>query len=120
MVKHSTLRCERKAASGVSHSTPQKDSTLMAGFRHSRTAAALAVALAVCAAPARAADLDPYVPGDTTALLVINARQALDSPVVKKYALDKVQAALKQSAEAQRLLTAAGVDPLKDVDRILV
>lgn len=83
-------------------------------------AAALALALAAWAAPAGAADLDPLVPGDATAVASVNVRGLLDAPLVRKHALPALQTALKQNANAQTVLGAAGVDPFRDVDRVVV
>jgi hypothetical protein len=87
-------------------------------------AAAAAVALALPAAAARAAEadkyLDPYLPADTKAVVVINVRQALDAPLVKKHGLDHIKEGLKQNDQLQKMLSAAGMDPLKDVSSITV
>src|SRR5438128_1012730 len=53
-----------------------------------RTGLLAAVCLAWLA-PARAAEVDKLLPNDTEILVTINVRQILDSPLVKKYALDK-------------------------------
>jgi hypothetical protein len=44
----------------------------------------------------------------------------LDSPVGKKYLQEVVKTVLKQNADLQKPLTAAGVDPLKDVSSVVV
>jgi hypothetical protein len=77
-------------------------------------AAALAVALT--ALPARAADAVKYLPDDTQAVVSLNVRQFLDSPLVKKANLDK---ALERDVEAQKVLKDLGLNPLKDVERVL-
>src|SRR5262249_50931606 len=80
---------------------------------------ALAAAL-LLAAPASAAEADKYLPEDTTSVVSVNVRQVLDSPVGKKYLQEVVKTVLKQNADLQKPLTAAGVDPLKDVSSVVV
>jgi hypothetical protein len=75
--------------------------------------------VAVLAAPAvRAAEPDKLVPADADAVVVVNLRQALDSPLVKNYAMEHVKDALKGNEQVAMVLAAAGIDPLKDVDTI--
>ncbi len=80
----------------------------------------VAVALALWAASAGAADLDPFAPGDATAVASIDVRGLLDAPLVRKHALPALQTALKQNENAQVVLREAGVDPFRDVDRIFL
>lgn len=75
-------------------------------------------ALLALAVPARAAEADPYLPDDTEAVLAVNVRQILDSPLVKKFALEKIKEALKESDEVQKVLEELGFDPLKDLENI--
>src|SRR5262245_3368177 len=81
---------------------------------------ALVVAALLAAGPLRAAELDKHLPGDTAAVAVINVRQLLDSPLGKKFLIERYQAALKQNEEAQRMFTALNLDPLKDIDSVVV
>src|SRR5206468_3816222 len=69
-------------------------------------------------APARAADVDKYLPNDTEILVTINLRQILDSALVKKYAVEHLKTAIKSSAETEQVLTAIGLDPMTDVQSI--
>jgi hypothetical protein len=66
-------------------------------------------------APIRAADYEKYLPSDTECVLHANIRQALDSTLGKKYLLPQIEANLKSQSEVQQVLTALGLDPLKDV-----
>jgi len=68
---------------------------------------------------APAADLDRMVPSDAEAVMKLNIKQVLDSALVKKYALDIIKQSL-QNPEAQQMVTATGLDPLKDLDSITV
>jgi len=80
----------------------------------------LAAAVALLAAPvARAAEVDRLLPADSEAVVVINFRQALDSEIVKKYALGQLKDVLA-GGDAQKVLKELGIDPLKDVDRVSV
>ena len=76
--------------------------------------------LLLAALPARAADIDPFVPQDTESLLNVNVRQILDSSLIKKHVLEMAQEALRSNDQAQDILNALGFDPFKDLDRILV
>jgi len=82
----------------------------------------VALGAVVCfAAPIRAADLDKMVPEDAQAVFVVNFRQALDSPLSKKKGLkDKIKEAIDTNKEAQAILAALNLDPLKDIDSLLV
>ena len=80
--------------------------------------AALAVAF-VFAPVARAADPDKLLPEDSEFVLSVNMKQIVDSDIIKKYALEQLKQAL-QGADAKKFLTDLGLDPLKDVDRLVM
>lgn len=85
-----------------------------------RLVAVLALALAGSAA-ARAAELDPYLPGDTQSYVSVNLRQVIDSPLFKKQLLGPARDALKDAGgEVQDVLKDLGIDPFKHVDRVIV
>jgi hypothetical protein len=90
--------------------------------RHSRWQRVLVplLALALGPVPAHSAEPSKYLPGDTELVVYINVRQILDAPLVKKYGLERVKAALKESTDAQKFITGAGLDPLKDVQSLLM
>jgi hypothetical protein len=75
-------------------------------------------ALLALTVPARAAEPDKLTPAGTDVLVVFNFRQILESPLAKKDDVDKLKEALKKNAEAEKILTAAGLDPFKDIDRL--
>ncbi len=79
-------------------------------------AALLAVGLA---APARGAELEKYLPDDTEVVVNVNVRQLLDSPLVKKHALELAREALKSVDMAEDVLRDLGFDPFKDLDRVV-
>ena len=80
-------------------------------------AAATVVALVVCSASA-APKLDRLTPSDAEVVVQVNVRQLLRTPLVKKHGLDPIKTLLQHNAELQQLLTAAGLDPLKDIDSL--
>jgi hypothetical protein len=86
------------------------------------TANRLLPALLVCAslaAPARAADLDRCLPADSQIVVNVNLRQLLDSELVKKHALETLRDALKGADMVEDILKDLGLDPFKDLDRII-
>src|SRR5438034_457111 len=76
--------------------------------------AGVVVALAL---PLQAAEVDKYLPDDTEVVMVVNARQLLDAPFVKKHALEQLRAVVK-GAEAAKILDSLGFDPFKDLATI--
>jgi hypothetical protein len=83
-------------------------------------AAAVAVILTGTAAPtARAAEVDKLLPADSEYVVAVNVRQIVDSEIIKKYALGQIKDFLA-GADAQKFLKDLGLDPLKDIDRIVV
>ena len=52
--------------------------------------AVLVLAVVLAGAPARAGEVDRYLPDDTEIVVNVNIRQILDSPLVKKHALEKL------------------------------
>ncbi|HEY7315040.1 MAG TPA: hypothetical protein VH643_37185 [Gemmataceae bacterium] len=81
---------------------------------------ALLITVLLAALPGRAADLDPYLPDDTENVLNLNVRQILDSPLIKKHALEAGQEALRGNDQIQDILKDLGFDPFKDLDRVIV
>jgi hypothetical protein len=82
--------------------------------QHSRLLVVLTV-LPALALPASAAEVDKYLPNDTESVQTINVRQILDSAIVKKYFLEKMEQGLKSSDEVQKVLKELNFDPLKDI-----
>jgi hypothetical protein len=78
----------------------------------------LALAAAVTATSA-AAEPDRLLPADTDIVLSVNVRQALGSDLVKEYALGNLKQVL-DGGDVQQLLKELGLDPLKDIDRVVV
>jgi hypothetical protein len=89
-------------------------------IRLSRPGLGVALAVALAAAPTvRASEPDKLLPAETDTVIAINLRQIIDSDIIKKYALEKIKEAL-QDNEAQKVLSELGLDPLKDVHRVVV
>ncbi len=81
----------------------------------------LGAALALCAPCfVRAAERVPPFPADTQVVAFVNVRQLVEAPLVKKHALQPVQAALQRSADAQQFFRAANLDLLRDVDNLVI
>jgi hypothetical protein len=81
------------------------------------------VGLTVCASAAPLPDdpklSDKYLPDDVNALAVVNVKQLRDTDFYAKAYKKTVEDALKQEPVAG-LLKSAGLDPLKDVERVYV
>jgi hypothetical protein len=98
----------------------------MASFR-TRALTALALCLpltlpAVAAEPLRtaasAANIEKYLPDGAEFVVAVNVHQFLDSELVKKSGLDK---ALSNTDEKDKeSLALLGIDPLKDIDRLII
>jgi hypothetical protein len=76
--------------------------------------------VALFASTAPAAEVDKYLLDDTDAVLGLDVKLLMQSPLVKKNYLPLVQKQLQGNAEVQKNLKELGFDPLKDIDRILV
>jgi hypothetical protein len=78
----------------------------------------IVLGLSTAAPAAPRTEADQLTPSDAEMVVTVNVRQMLKTPVVQKHALDPLKLVLQRSRELQRLLTAAGIDPLKDIDTI--
>ena len=79
----------------------------------------VSLALTLLAGPVRAGDVDPYLPADTENLVTFNVRQIVGSALVKRIGLDRLREAIKAQEEVATILKDLGLDPFKDIDRIL-
>ena len=86
--------------------------------RLSRTimGAALVVGLA---STTRAAEPDKLLPPDTDTVAIVNLKQIVGSDIIKKYALEQIKQGL-QGDDAKKILDDLGLDPLKDIDRVVM
>jgi hypothetical protein len=72
------------------------------------------------AASAPAAEADKYLLDDTDAVIGLDVKLLLQSPLVKKNYLPLAQKQLQNNADVQKNLKEIGLDPLRDIDRILL
>jgi hypothetical protein len=84
--------------------------------RLARAAFGVTVAAALFAAPARAADLDKYLPDGTIFVLSLNVKNLLDSPLLR----GDEKAFKTAMGEAAKALEEFGVDPAKDLSRLVI
>jgi hypothetical protein len=68
---------------------------------------------------ARAAEPDKYLPSDSEAVVVINVQEMLNSPLVKKN-LEHLKAAMASNEDAKKFFKATGLDPLKDIHKVVI
>src|SRR5262245_33212505 len=84
--------------------------------RAARALLGVTVAAALLGAPVRAADLDKYLPDGSFLVLSFNVKQLLAAPLVRGD-----EKAFKQGmGEAAKVLEGFGVDPAKDIDRVVL
>jgi hypothetical protein len=91
--------------------------------------AALTLTLAAAwAAPAGAApaggklerfEAGKWLTENAQVVTVVNVRQILEAPIMKKGGLEDAKALLKKNEQIATVLQAAGIDPLKDVETVL-
>ncbi|MBL8799919.1 MAG: hypothetical protein JNM56_38915 [Planctomycetia bacterium] len=77
------------------------------------------VALALAAWPLRAAEVGPYLPNQTEAVLVVNVKQLVEAPLLKDH-LEPIKQALKQLDVAPQAFKQLGLEPWNDAERIIV
>ena len=80
---------------------------------------ALALLLVGLTLPARATDLDKLAPADAEAVIVINFKTFLESPLFKKHGEEAMKQAMKDE-RAAKMLEATGIDPMKDLKTLTV
>jgi hypothetical protein len=80
-----------------------------------------ALALAGLAPPARAGELDQYLPADSILVIKVNVRQLLDSRLAKDYWAEGLRRQYeKDYGEVQAFFKDVGFDPFKDLDRVIL
>lgn len=80
----------------------------------------LPVILLGFAGSAAAAEADKYLLDDTDAVLGVNVKLLMGSPLVKKNYLPLARKQLQDNAELRKQLGEVGLDPFRDVDRVLL
>jgi len=88
-------------------------------IRLSRALLGAALVVGLAGTGARAADPDKLIPADADTVAVVNVKQVLDSEIVKKYALGQIKQML-EGQDAKRMLSDLGLDPLKDIEQLVV
>jgi hypothetical protein len=78
----------------------------------------IAVAVFAVALPVRAAEVDKYLPQDTEIVVVVNAKQIFDSPVVQKHLLTPIREFIKNSDKITEILNELEFDPFNDLTSI--
>jgi hypothetical protein len=68
--------------------------------------------------PAASIRTDPLTPGSANVLAVINLRQTLATPLVRKHVLEELRRLLGREDRVVKVLRLAGLDPLTDVDTL--
>jgi len=81
--------------------------------------AALFAGLAASPAKVGAAEPDKLLPADTDIVAIINLKQVLETDIIKKYALDQIKQLL-DGQDIKKLLGDLGLDPLKDVEKLVI
>lgn len=77
------------------------------------------VVLAFAAVPVRAADLDKYLPNQTEAIVAVNIKQLVESPLLKDH-LEPIKQALKQLNVAPKPFALLGLEPWADAERVTI
>jgi hypothetical protein len=78
------------------------------------------IVAAAFAWPARAVEIDKFIPPNTEAVIIINLRELLNSAVIRNYGHDKVRGELESNEDAKRFFRAAGFDPLRAVHQVVI
>jgi hypothetical protein len=86
--------------------------------------AALVLAATALLSPAAVqAQTSKLLPADTEMVFTLNLRQILDSPLMKKYGLEHAKAGfdafLQANDDAKKAFDGLGLDPFKDIDRLI-
>lgn len=72
----------------------------------------------VLALPVRASEVDKYLPPDTEIVVVVNAKQLFDSPVVQKHLLKPIREFIKNNEQITEILDDLEFDPFKDLTNV--
>jgi hypothetical protein len=76
--------------------------------------------LLVLAGGSAAAEIEPGLPSNTTAVLTINLKQLLHAPSVKQHGLASLRQAIQNTDAIRGALAAFGLDPTRDLDRLTI
>jgi hypothetical protein len=70
-------------------------------------------------ATVRAAEPDKLIPASADTVVQVNVREILEADITKKYALEQLKQLLDGN-DAKKILTELGLDPLKDIDQLII
>lgn len=73
-----------------------------------------------CLPAVHAEDIAPYLPPETDAVLVVQAKKVADSELMKKIGADLLKEVLKASQQASDAVEASGLDVQKDFDVVTI
>jgi hypothetical protein len=77
-------------------------------------------AVLALALPVRAAEVDKYLPEDTEIVVVLNAKQLLDSPVVKNHFVKQIREVINSNDQVTEILDDLEFDPFSDLKSITI
>ncbi len=66
------------------------------------------------------ADVTPFLPAGTDAVLVIESKKVAESDLMQDLGADLLKQALRASKQAATAITASGLDPFKDFERVTI
>jgi hypothetical protein len=67
-----------------------------------------------------AAEIEPGLPANTTAVVTVNLKQLLHAPVVKQHGLTSLRQLCRNTEGIRTILETLGFDPFRDLDRLTV
>ena len=67
-----------------------------------------------------AAEIERGLPSNASAVLTVNLKQLLHAPAIKQHGLSSLRQVLKNTETIHAALTAFGLDPLHDLDRLTI
>src|SRR5262249_45100044 len=93
---------------------------MLMNFRHFCAAGLVALVAVFSGSTARAAEVEPYLPEDSGAVVIVNTRQLFDSALFKQFGADNLKQLIKDTPEAEGVLKDLGLEPTRDIDRVIV
>jgi hypothetical protein len=93
---------------------------MLPSFRPQLFGLMLALVVILPATPARAGEVDKYLPDDTEVVVTVHTKQIVESPVFKKLGLEQAKQAIKDMGDVNEVLKDLGFDPFTDLDRLVV
>src|SRR5271170_2758108 len=88
-------------------------------FQPFRRVFLLPTSLLIFAAAAPAAEPDKYLLNDTDAVVSLNVRQLVETPLFKKHYQENLKKLVTGNKDVQQAFKDLGIDPFKNIERIL-